>query len=80
VWSNPYIDLQPRAQARDAMFNALDGGDSAAFRELAQRYGVTFVITESPRSARYDAKTPSDLELVLAAGSRRVYRVRQAGS
>ena len=80
VWSNPYIDLQPRAQARDAMFNALDGDDSAAFRELAQRYGVTFVITESPRSARYDAKTPSDLELVLSAGSRRVYRVRQAGS
>src|SRR5262249_22286649 len=80
VWSNPYIDLQPRARARDEMFNALDRDDSTAFRELARRYAVTLVITESPRSERYDRNTPSDLGLVLTEGSRRVYRVRPAGS
>ena len=77
-FANPYVDLAPREQARDLMYAALDRDDSETFRELAKRYGVTLVFTNEPRTAAYDRHTPADLELAFAAGTLRVYRVRQA--
>jgi hypothetical protein len=75
-FSNPYVDLERRRVARDHMFEALDRGDDAAFRGLAKQYGVTYVLTITPRSEAFDAAPRGDLELVLRAGSRRLYRVR----
>jgi hypothetical protein len=52
LFSNPYVDLAPRAQAADAMFRSLDAGDSPAFRALARTYGVTHVVALQPRQCR----------------------------
>lgn len=76
VWSNPYVDLQPRQDARDRMFEALDRDDHFAFRELAEGYQVTYVLTRPPRSVQYDLQVPVDLQLVFSAGDLRLYRVR----
>jgi hypothetical protein len=79
-FSNPYVDLEPRRAARDRMFEALDRQDDVAFRELASRYGVTYVLTMAPRSEAFDAQPRDVLQLVRRAGNRRLYRVRSVAT
>ena len=43
-FSNPYVDLQSRRNAREQMFAALASGDGPAFDVLAHQYGVTHVL------------------------------------
>lgn len=43
--TNPYVALEPREQARNAMYEALRAGDVAEFTALARRFGVTYVVT-----------------------------------
>lgn len=43
---NPYVALEPREQARDAMFANLKAGDFEGFVSYARKLGVTYVIAE----------------------------------
>jgi hypothetical protein len=42
--TNPYVALEPREQARDAMYAALRAGEVAEFTAFARRFGVTYVV------------------------------------
>ncbi len=81
--SNPYVDHEQRVRDRAAMYGAMRSGDETAFRTLAQRYGVTYVVAAG--SANEDccaapASTPLFLEAVLAADGLTIYRVRPTKS
>lgn len=77
AFSNPYVDWETRARARDQLFAALDAGDGAAFAALADRYGVTHVIARGRGAAIYAANSVSPIEQVFAAGGIRLFRRRR---
>lgn len=89
-FSNPYVALAPRTEARDRLAAALTTGDMQSFRELARAFGVAYVLTSSsdPTQAgpggvgattiRVGEPVPAELTLVFASGERRVYRIRDA--
>jgi hypothetical protein len=77
TFSNPYVDWETRARARDQMFAALDAGDAFAFTALADRYGVTHVITRGRRGETYGIRPGWSIEQVFAAGEIRLFRRRR---
>ena len=44
LWSNPYVDMDARTADQAAMFSSLEVGDWPAFLELANSYGVEYVL------------------------------------
>lgn len=43
-FSNPYVDRQPRTDARDRLIEAMLAGNREAFRAIAARWGITHVL------------------------------------
>ncbi len=76
TFSNPYVDWDARAEARDRLFAALDAGDDDAFAELADRFALTHVIARGRRAADYAARGVGPIEEIFAAGDIRVFRRR----
>jgi hypothetical protein len=81
-FSNPYVDFDARKTARDQMFEALEKDDDGAFRPLAERYHVSYVLTRGKQSTQFDAHPPRDLQLTFSTGELRIYSViqRSAGA
>ncbi|HUU34697.1 MAG TPA: hypothetical protein VMW48_11580 [Vicinamibacterales bacterium] len=77
TFSNPYVDWETRAAARDQLFAALDAGDDAAFRVLAHRFAVTHVVARGRRAATYARRSGLPIEEVFAAGDVRLFRRRR---
>jgi hypothetical protein len=77
--SNPYLRHDTRDRDRRAMFDLLRRGEEAAFRELAARYRVTYVVsapdTEDDCCA-LEPPLPDLLEPVHRHGELRIYRLR----
>jgi hypothetical protein len=60
--ANPYVRLEARLAAREAMLAAVQHHDAATFVPLAARYGVTFVVsvgaTECEAAGTFDRLEP----------------------
>ena len=78
-FSSPYVDWVQRDRDRRAMFEQLGRGDTAAFRGLADKYRVTFVIVaegERPAIRREAGLRPGPVpraDELMAAGYTKVY-------
>ena len=77
TFSNPYVDWETRARARDQLFAALDAGDAAAFTALADRYALTHVIARGRRAENYATRSARSIEQVFSAGEIRLFRRRR---
>jgi hypothetical protein len=73
LFSNPYVDLEPRTRDRDAMFAALHSGDAARFLTLTRQYGVTHVIAATEEQCRQWNGRP--LVMVIREGTRCLFRI-----
>jgi hypothetical protein len=69
-WSNPYVENATRVRDRDAMLDAVKGGDLDRFNTLATRYGVTHVVGADPDECAKLAA--SGLHFLYAFGDRDV--------
>jgi len=72
-FANPYVDARPRREARDAMLQALERGQSDAFAALGSRFGVTYVIRKKSDGPPLD-EAPG-LAREFANARIRIYRV-----
>jgi hypothetical protein len=75
-FSNPYVDWQARSQDRDAMYAALESGDQTRYSQLAQKYGVAWIIASGNRVSSIDAGAAAFLDKVFSDGRVSVYRLR----
>jgi len=73
TFSNPYVALEPRRRARDAMLVALGRGDQATYVALARQYQVTYVLAHTV--ARIPSSMPDGLKPVFTSGPLAVYRI-----
>lgn len=74
AYSNPYVDWDVRAQARNQLYAALDAGNDEEFARVADRYAVRYVIARDKRGAAYQANPASPLVQVFQAGEIRIFR------
>lgn len=79
IFSNPYVDLTLRCSATDAMFNALHAHDEAAFRAVAAKYHVTYVLVDEEDRVSLEKDLPGFIEQVFSKGPVAIYRVRSQG-
>lgn len=45
IFTSPYVDIDQRARDRLALYEALHQGDTRRFRQLADQYHITYVLT-----------------------------------
>lgn len=76
AYSNPYVDWDVRAQARNQLYAALDAGNDEEFARIADRYGVRYVIARDRRAAAYGANPAGPLAQVFQAGEIRIFKRR----
>jgi hypothetical protein len=76
-FSNPYVALEPRRRARDAMYVALGRDDRTTFRRLADQYGVSYVLTHSAHPP-FGAAALRDLDLRFSTGTYQIWAVRRS--
>lgn len=76
-FSNLYVPYAPRAEARDALWKALQTRDGETFRKVAAEYHLAYVLAEGEQR---DWVAQSGLEAVFASESFTIYRIAEQRS
>lgn len=75
-FSNPYVDWAARNADRDAMYAALESGSRERYSELAQKYGVAWIIASGSRVPALDVGAAAVLNKVFSDGRVSIYQLR----
>lgn len=81
VFSNPYVEWEGRAEAREGMFADLRAGQFSRFLSTASAQGVTYVLVTRVERPWLRGVPPTVLEEEWAAGGLEIHRIlpRAAG-
>ncbi|MEO8359387.1 MAG: hypothetical protein ABI672_05100 [Vicinamibacteria bacterium] len=74
VFSNPYVRWEPRAVARDAMFESLSTGSMSAFLRFSREYPVTYVISDAVGRNPFAKIGGEVMKPVFNRGNVRIFR------
>jgi hypothetical protein len=80
LFSNPYVDLAPRARDAAAMLDQVKAGRWSEFSSTAHRYQLRYVALPAVERERVDAHEVTMLRRVLSATETRgwdVYRLQE---
>lgn len=76
TFSNPYVDLAPREQDRDAMLDALLNGNERRFETLADQYGLRYIAAAGEVRDALTEAAPPQLESLYSEGDVSIYQLR----
>lgn len=76
-FSNLYVPFEPRAEARETLWKALESRDETTFREVALEYRVAYVLAEGEQR---DWVPQPGLEEVFASKQFTIYRISEQES
>ena len=78
-FSNPYVDYDVRASAREGMFAALMAGDRPSFERLRQPFEVSHVFARDDAARVIGQRCASFLKPVFTSGSITIFEIASEG-
>ena len=77
-FSNPYVDYEARAAARDRMFDALLTGDRSSFEQLCQPFDVSYVLARGEQADAMRQRSAAFLKPAFTSESITIFEIARA--
>lgn len=77
TFSNPYVPLEPRVEAQDAILDAMLTGDKGRLETLAAEYGLSYIVAAGDMREALTEIAPPQLQAMYSAGDVSIYQLQR---